>query len=358
MIQQILEPELQSSNVTKEVAPIASDLSSGSAVVETEGLSKSYGPIRAVKSLDLKVRKNSIFAFLGPNGAGKSTTIKMLLGLTKPTGGSTKVFGLDVAEESVDIRCRVGYLAQDPRFYAGMTARQTLEFVALEMLKSALIWIGLINGIMLMAMLAERSGGAQTLRLQAFGTELYTQLTAMFVAIGVTIVALDAIIGERDLGTAAFILSKPLSRASFILVKFVSNAVGILVTAVLIPGAIAYVQIWTIAGSKLSLVRFPIAMMILFIGLMFYLALTLLLGVLFRHKSPVIGIPLALLFGHRLLVSEVPEILYVTPWGFTELTKAYIMEGSLSPTLPLFAVPVTVALMLAVSIAVFEREDL
>ena len=114
-------------------APIGSTRSSlpnGNIVVETIGLSKSYGQIQAVKSLDLRVKQHSIFAFLGPNGAGKSTTIKMLLGLTRPTGGSAKVFGLDVQEQSVDIRSRVGYLAQDPRFYGKMTARQTLEFVA------------------------------------------------------------------------------------------------------------------------------------------------------------------------------------------------------------------------------------
>lgn len=107
-----------------------SSMHNGNIVVETTGLSKSYGPIQAVRSLDLKVKQHSIFAFLGPNGAGKSTTIKMLLGLTRPTGGSAKVFGLDVQEQSVGIRSRIGYLAQDPRFYGKMTARQTLEFVA------------------------------------------------------------------------------------------------------------------------------------------------------------------------------------------------------------------------------------
>lgn len=231
-------------------------------------------------------------------------------------------------------------------------------FGGFELLKSIAIWIGLINGIMLMAMLTEKASGAESLRLLTFGVEMYTQLTAMFVAVGVAIAALDAIIGERDLGTAAFILSKPLSRTSFILAKFASNAAGILVTAVLVPGIVAHAEIWAIAGSRLSLVRFPIAMLILFEGLTFYLALTLLLGVFFRRKSPVIGIPLALLFGQNLLVSLVPELVYVTPWGFTDLARAYILEGTLTSSPALFMVPVTVALMLAVSIVKFQREDL
>ena len=99
-------------------------------VINTQGLSKSYKGVEVLKPLDLKVPKNSIFGFLGPNGAGKSTAIKLLLGLAKPTSGSGAVFGLDIVEDSVEIRRRVGYLAQDPRYYGHMTARETLRFTA------------------------------------------------------------------------------------------------------------------------------------------------------------------------------------------------------------------------------------
>jgi len=97
-------------------------------VIETENLSTSFGDIHALKSLSLKVPKNSIFGFLGPNGAGKTTTIKLLLGLSNPTGGVGKVFGNDIGGESIEIRKKVGYLAQDPVFYDHMTARQTLRY--------------------------------------------------------------------------------------------------------------------------------------------------------------------------------------------------------------------------------------
>ncbi len=99
-------------------------------VIRTEGLSKSFGEVHALKSLDLRVPQKSIFAFLGPNGAGKTTTIKLLLGLIKPTRGKGTIFGLDIARDSVDIRANIGYLPQDPRFYEHMTARQTLEYTA------------------------------------------------------------------------------------------------------------------------------------------------------------------------------------------------------------------------------------
>lgn len=99
-------------------------------VIETTGLCKTFGSFHALKDLDLSVPKNSIVGFLGPNGAGKTTAIKLLLGLSRPTYGSAMLFGLDSVRDSLAIRSRVGYLAQDPRFYTHLTARETLEFTA------------------------------------------------------------------------------------------------------------------------------------------------------------------------------------------------------------------------------------
>jgi len=105
----------------QEISPI---------VISTRGLSKTFKNVAALKPLNLDVHQNSIYGFLGPNGAGKTTTIKLLLGLTRPTAGSASVFGMDVAKQSVDIRARIGYLPQEPRFYEHMSARETLRFVA------------------------------------------------------------------------------------------------------------------------------------------------------------------------------------------------------------------------------------
>jgi len=103
--------------------------STPAAAIETKGLFKRYGETIALDGLDLEVPRNSIFGFLGPNGAGKSTTMKLLLGLAHPTGGAARVFGLDASRDSLAVRGRVGYLAQEPRFYDYMTARETLRFV-------------------------------------------------------------------------------------------------------------------------------------------------------------------------------------------------------------------------------------
>ena len=105
-------------------------MNSNDLVISTQGLSKSYGDIHALKNLDLQVPQNSIFAFLGPNGAGKTTTIKLLIGLTRPTSGEGSIFDKDIVKDSVDIRANIGYLPQDARFYEHMTARQTLDYTA------------------------------------------------------------------------------------------------------------------------------------------------------------------------------------------------------------------------------------
>ncbi len=99
-------------------------------VIETQTLSKSYKEVQALKPLDLQIARNSIFGFLGPNGAGKTTAIKLLLGLIRPSGGSARVFGLDISRDSIAIRGRIGYLPQDPRYYEHMTAREILRYTA------------------------------------------------------------------------------------------------------------------------------------------------------------------------------------------------------------------------------------
>lgn len=99
-------------------------------VIVTNKLSKSFGSVHALRSINIAVPRNSIFGFLGPNGAGKTTLMKVLLGLTKPTSGGGTIFGHDIVRESVSIRQRVGYLPQHPRFMETMTARENLRFTA------------------------------------------------------------------------------------------------------------------------------------------------------------------------------------------------------------------------------------
>ena len=80
--------------------------------IETVGLSKRYGPKDAVRDLTLRIPRGEAFGFIGPNGAGKSTTIKMLMGLARPSAGEARVLGFDVVRDSVAIKQRVGYVPE------------------------------------------------------------------------------------------------------------------------------------------------------------------------------------------------------------------------------------------------------
>jgi len=98
--------------------------------IETFGLTKRYGAITAVADLSLRVEPGQVFGFLGPNGAGKSTTIRMLLGLQRPTRGHATLLGLDAAAGSVEIHRCIGYLPGDLELFPRLTGRQHIAWFA------------------------------------------------------------------------------------------------------------------------------------------------------------------------------------------------------------------------------------
>ncbi len=100
------------------------------AMIEVEGLTKDYGPTRAVDRVSFTVRRGEVLGFLGPNGAGKSTTMKMLTCFLAPTSGRAQVAGHDVFDDSIEVRRRIGYLPEDTPIYRDMTVLEFLEFAA------------------------------------------------------------------------------------------------------------------------------------------------------------------------------------------------------------------------------------
>lgn len=100
-------------------------------IIETKGLCKTYGSHTAVDHLDLMVPEGSVYGFIGPNGAGKSTTMKMLLGLIHPTGGSVRLLGQKMdARNRLAILRHTGSLIESPAGYAHLTAQENLQIVA------------------------------------------------------------------------------------------------------------------------------------------------------------------------------------------------------------------------------------
>ncbi len=97
--------------------------------IETRGLTRVFGDLRAVDEVDLAVPAGSFYGFLGPNGAGKSTTIKCLTGLLQPTAGQVRILGLDPQQDPVAVKRQIGVVPEELALFDRLTGRETLEFI-------------------------------------------------------------------------------------------------------------------------------------------------------------------------------------------------------------------------------------
>ncbi len=96
--------------------------------VKLTSVSKRYGDVTAVDYLDLDVKRGEIFGLLGPNGSGKTSTLKMILGLVKPDSGSVNVLGINLEDDPVAVKRKVGYVPESPRVYEFLTGLEFLDF--------------------------------------------------------------------------------------------------------------------------------------------------------------------------------------------------------------------------------------
>lgn len=99
-------------------------------MIRVEGLTKDYGPRRAIDELTFDAQQGEILGFLGPNGAGKTTTMRILTGYMPPTSGKAQVAGFDVVDQSLEVRKRVGYMPETVPLYPDMTVIDYLKFMA------------------------------------------------------------------------------------------------------------------------------------------------------------------------------------------------------------------------------------
>src|SRR5918911_5767569 len=97
------------------------------AIIETEGLTKSYGGRRGIVDVSFSVDEGEVFGFLGPNGAGKTTTIRILMALLRADAGSARIAGLDCWEQSLEIKRLTGYVPGEPALDPNLTGGQLLE---------------------------------------------------------------------------------------------------------------------------------------------------------------------------------------------------------------------------------------
>ena len=98
--------------------------------IETLGISKRFGDLRALSDVSFTVGEGETFGFLGPNGAGKTTTIRILTGITAPTSGTARIFGHDIVRETVAARRQMGIVHETSNIYTDLSAWRNLMFAA------------------------------------------------------------------------------------------------------------------------------------------------------------------------------------------------------------------------------------
>ncbi len=238
-------------------------------------------------------------------------------------------------------------------------------------LKHSIIWLLTINLILFFTTMGVDEAAAQGEVVENIEiVMLYSIFGGMFVMFGVMISLQTAIVGEKKSGTAAWVLSKPVSRSAFVISKLIGYSIGILVTAVLIPGIVAYGEIGALTPlGFVPPLQFLAGVAVLGLHAIFWLTFTLMMGTFFDSMGAVIGIPIALAFGQQYIVSLLPFLANIAPWGLSapmgsaeggELSSiaASLMIGDtpFSYT-PIIAAAVFSVIFTAVALLRFNRQE-
>lgn len=229
-----------------------------------------------------------------------------------------------------------------------------------------ILWVALFNGFLAFILFAvpeiSRSEGntGPTENPLLLGLSFFFNFGVIAGSIGALILAQDEIVGEKQTGTAAWILSKPIARASFILSKLAANGLGMLIFIILIPGLIGIVEISVAAGRLVDIPAYLLALGVAYLGLLFYLSFSLMLGTLFQGRGAVIGIGLGLLFGGSIIVNFVPNIAYILPVAFQNIAPA-VAQGQTLPQQAVIEIAATAAwcvVFMGIALWRFERQEL
>jgi ABC-2 type transport system permease protein len=247
-----------------------------------------------------------------------------------------------------------------------------------------LIWLAIANGILFMvigiapkmenppgqdakAQAAQVSGGAGEAQesLAMLGLTVFLKMAGIAIGIGVVVLAQNTLIGEKQSGTAAWVLSKPAARSAFILSKGISYSFGILVTMVMVQGCIAYLIIFLVTGKAFPILAFAGALGLLFLSLLFWLALATMLSALTNMRGMVIGIPLFLILGYTLFVEFAPWSAQLMPWNLTAgisaswpaMGAALVLRQPIPTLMPLIATVIGCLAFTMVAIWRFNKEE-
>lgn len=224
------------------------------------------------------------------------------------------------------------------------------------------IWLAIRAGLLAVGLyvlpnLAAADGAtlSQAEGLEA-GRQMFFGLGVLGLSIGAIVLLQDAIIEEKATGTAEWVLSKPASRTAYVLAKLLPNLLGMAVTMVLIPSLVGYAMLRSF-GAEFTVSGFLASEGIVALHLLFYVTLTLMLGVLFSSRPPLLAIALGSLFGGSLV--PVASIIQFTPWRLADLVILPVMGQPLPPvaTTMLVSTALWSVVFLAVALWRFNRQE-
>lgn len=221
-----------------------------------------------------------------------------------------------------------------------------------------IIWVALLDGMLAFALyLLPSIASADGTTMSAeealnVGQQMFFGLGVLALSIGAIVLLQDAIIEEKASGTAEWVLSKPASRIAFVIAKLLPNSLGMAVTMLLIPCLIGCALFYSFDPAAFTVSSYLAACAVLALHLFFYITLTLMLGVLFNTRPPLLGIALASLFAGSLI--PVAAIVQFTPWKLGELAMLTMTGAALPPAAMTMLLSTAVWCVIFIAVAIWQ----
>jgi ABC-2 type transport system permease protein len=223
----------------------------------------------------------------------------------------------------------------------------------------ALLWLIIMNGMLVLMQfvlptMTPDDGDATGI---PNGIEVLFNMGITFLSLGAIVLCQGMVVDEKTSGTGEWVLSKPLSRPAFLLAKLVGNGLGILAVLVFLQSAVAYGLIWLKEGSPYPIGSFIMGVGLLSVHVLFYIALTMMVGVFVQNRGLVLAIPLGFLLMGGMLVGMIGDAAFVLPWPVANILPALVSGVDLPPIaiLPFIMTGFWTVLFIAVSLWKFEQ---
>lgn len=249
--------------------------------------------------------------------------------------------------------------SQKSGFWNLLSRENKVWWTGRRWLLQTLVGVGGLGGVLAVALfilpgMAEAAG--ETLDPLEAGVQIFFGMGAFALAIDIIILTQDTIIGEKESGIAEWVLSKPVSRPAYILAKLLANALGILITLILLPGVVAY-TLFALADASMPATTFAAAMGILALHTLFYLALSLMMGVIADSPGALLAVTLGSALGGAVLIDFIGRAAFLTPWPLGNIAVALAQGAALPANIMWTPIAATTALaLLAVGIAIWRFE--